>query len=86
MVIGQNFEFNNPNYYSYGKPFRGKTATVNEESKSETKTSEKTESDTFVGKIEKEKNKLSTQKALAAGGAVFTIAGLISILNPKNSS
>lgn len=86
MAIGQNFEFNNPNYYSYGKPFRGKTATVNEESKSETKTSEKTEPDTFVGKIEKEKNKLSTKKALAAGGAVFTIAGLITILNPKNSS
>lgn len=44
------------------------------------------ESDILITKLEEEKNKKSTKKALTAGGIVLTIGLFITLLNPKNST
>lgn len=83
MAVGQDYSFNNP-YYAQNLGFR---AIENPVAQSPTPTTQNVDKpDTFVKKVEKEKNKKSTKKAIAAGSAVLGIAGLITILNPKNAS
>ena len=42
--------------------------------------------DTFVKKVDEEKEKKSNKKAIAAGSAALVATGLVAILNPKFST
>lgn len=94
MLNGYDSQLNNMHNYS-AVGFRGTAevalppvpqVTTLDAQKAQTQPVNKNEPDTFVKKIEKEKEKKSTKKALVAGGAVLGIVGMMTLLNPKNST
>ena len=93
MSNGQNYSLNNQKF-PYHTNFKGETTIADISSNKKdnsanlltTNIIQKNEPDTFIKKIEKEKEKKSTKKALAAGSAVIVAGGLIALLNPRNSS
>ena len=42
--------------------------------------------DTFFSKVDKEKEKKSNKKAITVGATVFSVLGILTLLNPKNST
>ena len=94
MGIGFKYNLNNQRI-PCSTSFKGETssAAVTDEQletapaqNSSTQTNTTSEPDTFIKKIEREKEKKSTKKALAAGSAVVVAGGLVVLMNPKNAS
>lgn len=94
MTNGYAYHLNNQ-FIPNSVNFKGETSNVTKPSEDVVAKSDQTpktnisttkEPDTFIKKIEKEKEKKSTKKALAAGGVVLVAGSLITLLNPKNSS
>lgn len=89
MINSQDYILNNSYFQPYNKSqvnFRAENSAPLSKPIETVQKSIEGSVDTFVKKVDKEKNKKSTKTAVAVGSSVLVLSGLVAILNPKYSS